>query len=218
MDIENTEVSGFRAALRGMRNPLNSWGKSDTLFLCGSPFPPDGPIQTHDNPVIGPSDLKLAQSLVKAGNEHAKFTRTIWVWVDLTLPRYILTELDTYRVATTRLSCSTRPSSLKKSIFSLDMFQTDGLTAEDLSVLGIVVNHLNKLNEEYEVTKNKDCLRRIKKLLPEAYLQKGTFNFNYQTLRNIFWQRKNHWLDEWEVICDWIRSLPYSKELIIGEE
>lgn len=220
MKIEKTEVYGFLAAIRGARNAMESWDQSDThphggfhnsSYRDGEPMPEDLMVEDY---IIGDKDLKLLSDLVRRGDEHAKFARIIWVNVDLTLPRYILTELDTYKIATTRLSCSTRPATLKKNVFELSMFQTDGLEAEDLEILEIVINHLDKLNNGYNQTKDKSYLRRLKKLLPEAYLQKATFDFNYQTLRHIYLQRKGHWLEEWSEICQWIESLPYAAQLI----
>lgn len=218
MKIENTEVYGFRAAVDGSRNAMNSWDKEDSIFWYDTLGPGGSHIFATETPKLGTEDLKLLSSLVRAGPEHAKFNRVIQVWVDMELPRYIHQEMDTYKISTTKLSCSTRPPSLKKTVFTLDMFETNGLTDKDMVFLGGVINYLNSLINDYWTSNDKSILRRLKKLLPEAYIQRATFNFNYQTLGNMYHQRKNHWLDEWTIICSWIKTLPYAKELITGEE
>jgi len=208
--LENTMVAGFLMALRGMRNPASSWNKTDSTMRGGkySPWAPE--IYTPEYPFIGPEDMKLCQKLVKAGPEHAKFLRQIQVWVDITIPRYIWQELDTYKIGTVRNSCSTRPSELKKKAFTTGDF-IDGDIGET------VLEDLNNLANEYRDKKDKELLRKLKKHLPEGYLQKATYSLNYQNVFNIRHQRKSHWLSDWQIIIHWIDRLPYVKAFL-GEE
>jgi len=222
MKIENTEVYGFRRALYGMRRPMSSHHLSDSSFWsesCWHQYETD-PL-THsvapELPQIGPNDLALMKQLTKAGSAHSKFLRLIEVWTEITIPRYIWQELDTYKVATVRMSSSTRPSELKKVAFTIEMFQDEDIDKE-------VLDRLNYLAEAYrhqetvllngKEVKGKEILRQIKKRLPEGYLQGATYKFNYQSVLNVYFQRKNHWLSEWKIICEWIQSLPYIKKLI----
>lgn len=191
MKIENTEVTGWRAALRGMRNPMNSWHKADSIFTIT-------PIN------IGPNDLQLSCDLVKAGGEHRKFLRMIHVSFDLTFPIYGWSEFDTYKIAVTRNSCST-----------MHKLGTRDLTLEDFEeqdVMPVVLAELNTLGAEYRATKNFDLVRKMKSRLPAAFLQKATIDANYEVLMNMFFQRKAHRLPIWsgpEGVCAWIRTLPY---------
>jgi len=202
MEIEKTEIYGFMAALQGMRNPMNSWDKSDSKLYTNTYNVEK--ISYPEAYCIGPEDLKLANSLIISGPEHAKFLRQIQIWTNITIPRYIWQELDTYKISTVRNSCSTRPNTLKKQIFTQDCFEQP--------IPECFLNHLNNLIEQ---TKNKslkernDILRTIKNCLPEGFLQKATYSLNYQTALNMYHQRKNHWLQEWHIICSWIKSLPY---------
>jgi len=227
MKIENTEVYGFRRALRGMRHPMSSYDKSDTVFFEGqsneatldyNKMSKEKNITVAERPLIGPEDLSLMKKLTKAGPEHAKFLRQIEIWTDITIPRYIWQELDTYKVGTVRMSCSTRPSELKKKkTYTQEMFEDNIVSSNTL----IELNYLARSHQQKEVAiyqakeyEGTDILRLIKKLLPEGYLQMATYSMNYQTAINMFFQRKNHWLNEWKTICNWIQDLPYMKELI----
>ena len=196
MKIEHTEVFGWKGAIRGMRAPMNSWYKSDSKYYTDGRFK------------IGESDNDLASKLIKAGPEHCKFLRAIHVQVFFTLPRYIWTELDTYKVATTRLSCSTMHKLGTKDLVNSD-FQDGIVLIEHLSWL----NHLIKCY--IENNKSTVFLREIKMMLPEGFLQSAEYDCNYQTLMLIYHQRKNHRMPEWSGengICEWIESLPMMKE------
>lgn len=227
MRVDRIDVYGFEPALRGMRNPMNSWDKSDSL--CG--FNPreiktyyfnDVPISTPEYYVIGEKDMVLAKKLIKGGTEHRKFLRQIQVWIDIDIPRYLWTELDTYKVATVRNSCSTMHK-LGKRLLTTDDFQ-DGV------VHPAILNELNNAGVAYRrkleyiayndrVLKGYDIVKYMKQLLPEGFLQKATYSFNYETAMSIYYQRKAHRLDEWkeihpESITSMILSLPYMKEFI----
>lgn len=208
MDIKNTDVWGFEHAFRGMRNPLNSWSKSDSIFDNG-------------NLKIGKNDLALAQNLIKSGNEHAKFMRMIHVSADIDMPRYWWSEEDTYHF-NTKNSCSTMHKLLNNNNpITKEMFVT---CEEDEDIMDFVVRRLETLRQDYKATTNYDeqtqLLVRAKRLLPEGFLQMRTLDINYAELRNEYFQRRNHRLkEEWsDTFCAWIESLPYAKELITLEK
>lgn len=213
MGFKNTEVFNFSGAFRGMRNPMNSWELSDSYY--------DNYNYTHDDRCfkIGEKDLKLAQKLIKAGGEHRKFLRMIHVCTDVTLPRYLWSELDTYHFGT-KNSCSTMHKLLNtKEPITSDLFL---FCEEDLPLLSIMIAELEKLRFQYHndklVQEEKDkLLLRAKRLLPEGYLQMRTWDTNYEEIRNIYYQRKNHRLkEEWQdCFCKWVESLPHAKELIL---
>jgi hypothetical protein len=194
MEIDHVKIYGFSSAIKGMRNAHNSWDKMDSW---------DNFIKYGDRGKLGPKDLKLASSLVKMGDEHAKFARQIMIWFDITLPLYMWTEFDTYRLGVVRNSCSTMHSLMKKPLTKKDF--------EDEEVLDSTLKYLNKLRED------KNNLVKMKSHLPSSYLLKSTICTNYQVLRRIYFQRKNHKLPQWKVICKWIETLPHAKELIIVE-
>ena len=215
--FENTEVYGWEAAIRGMRNPMNSWDKSDSSFE---------PL-FHEIYNIGPNDLELMKSLIKSGSDHSKFMRMITVTVDITAPLYWWKEFDTYKVGTVRNSCSTMHKIHAKE-FTLDDFSHEHLVDDFISdrqlsdnakylcdargVLTIIMAHLNSLRENYLATKDKEYWYSMIQLLPSSYNQRATVQVNYQVLRNMYHGRKNHKLDEWrEGFCKWIESLPYSE-------
>lgn len=207
MKIENTSVWGFEHAMRGMRNPMNSWIKSDTAE-DGDKFA-----------FVGDNDLALAESLVQSGPEHRKYLRMIHVAADFTLTRYIWSEFDTYHF-NTKNSCSTMHRLLNNSKpISTEQFVYDEETAH---LVENIVNFLEQLRQEYKSVKlqtEKDKLVAMaKRVLPEGFLQMRTVDTNYEELRNIYRQRKNHRLhEEWYgVICKWIESLPYANELLIS--
>lgn len=209
--IENTETYGWEAAIRGMRNPLNSWAKSDTQFFPGAV------------PVIGQNDLKLMKQLGAAGNDHGKFLRMIGVSVDVTGPMYWWAEADTYKVGTVRNSCSKMHKIHSKPIelsdFSMDDFSVD-LFGNELHLSYFffqnVVADCEMLRLKYIETGDKKYWRGLIQLLPASYNQRSTLALNYAVLKNIYHARRNHKLDEWHTFCEWIESLPYS-ELITGE-
>ena len=203
--FENTEVSGWAAAVRGMRNPLNSWEKSDIIIddigLCE----------------LGENNLKLMQQLIKAGSDHSKFMRMINVTVDIIAPLYWWKEFDTYKVGTVRNSCSTMHTIHKKP-FELDDFSTDHLTNRAKHVLETVIHYLNVYRNLHIEEKSKEWWWQLIQLLPSSYNQRATVQLNYAVLRNIYKSdRRHHKLDEWRVgFMEWIESLPYS-ELITME-
>lgn len=210
--LENVEVLGWKAAIRGMRNPMNSWDKSDTIF-CG-----------EFSPKIGENDLKLMKSLSKAGSDHGKFLRYIVVSFDVEAPLYWWKEMETYRVGVAENpsdiefnSCSTMHKIHAKE-FTLDDFSHEHMTNGTLDVLDCIIDQLNFCRKWYLVDNHKDWWWQMIQLLPTSYNQKRTIQLNYQVLKNIYFARKNHKLDEWHVFCDWIRDLPYAKQIITLEE
>ena len=204
MKITNTEVYGFQASLRGMRNPMNSWHLQDSVpYYCM-------PDILWDATLIGERDLDLAKRLIKAGNEHCKFLRQIQVWADFDMPLYWWSEFDTYKF-NTKNSCSTMHKlfNAKKEI-TLDDFV---YSKEDINALNFIISELNSLRQNYLETKDFNYVIRGKRLLPTSFKQKRTVNTNYAELINIYNQRKNHRLkEEWQdVFCKWCEELPYFK-------
>ena len=207
MKITNTEVYGFEASLRGMRNPMNSWHLQDSVpYYCM-------PDILWDATLIGERDLDLAKRLIKAGNEHCKFLRQIQVWADFEMPLYWWSEFDTYKF-NTKNSCSTMHKlfNAKKEI-ELDDFV---YSKEDINTLNFIIKELNSLRKRYLETKDFNYVIRGKRLLPTSFKQKRTVNTNYAELINIYNQRKNHRLkEEWQdVFCKWCEELPYFKEFL----
>ena len=199
--IEKTEVLGWEAAIRGMRNPMNSWSMSDTELL-------------QDVLRIGEKDLDLMHRLRNAGTDHRKYMRMITVYVDLTAPLYWWKECDTYKVGTVANSCSTMHKIHAKE-FTLDDFSHEHLNERSIACLENTIQLLN-LNREYFLKdKSKSDWWQMIQLLPTSYNQKRTVMLNYEVLSNMYKSRKNHKLDEWHEVCHWIESLPYS-ELITG--
>lgn len=207
--IENVEIVGWEAALRGMRNPMNSWAKGDTNW---QKYHSSGDIGR----CIGENDLKLMKSLAKAGTDHRKFMRMITVYADVTSSLYFFKEFDTYKVGTVANSCSTMHTIHQKP-FTLDDFSCEHLMSGSKLQLRMTIDVLNDARKEFINTKDKAFWWQMIQLLPSSYNQKRTVMLNYEVLANMYKSRKNHKLDEWRVFCDWIKSLPYS-ELITGEE
>jgi hypothetical protein len=190
MIIENTEVTGWKAAIRGMRNPMNSWAKSDSLF--------------EPELILGPNDLDLTFSLIKGGAEHRKLLRMIHVSFDLTFPIYGWSEFDTYKIGVTRNSCSTMHK-LGSRDLTVDDF-------EEKEVLPEVLTLLNTLGAVYRRDKDFALVRKMKMHLPASFLQKATIDMNYEVAMNMYYQRKTHRLPIWSGpngVDSWIRSLPY---------
>ena len=213
LKLENHEVVGWEHAIRGMRNPKNSWDRIDSDF--------DWP-EYPDIFKIGPNDHKLMMSLAKGGPVHAKYRRMITVYVDITAPLYWWKEFDTYKVGTVANSCSTMHKIHAKKFelgdFSCEhLHSTLGNSYEAMDCLVDIVNCLNKYRSIYLETGEKVWWWQMIQLLPTSYNQKRTVMLNYEVLHNIYISRKNHKLDEWHAFCDWIKGLPYS-ELIIGDE
>lgn len=223
MKFENTEVWGFEHSLRGMRNPKNSWNRSDSYQ---SDFTNDG----KNGFVIGENDMKLAQTLIKAGNEHRKFMRQIFVFVDITAPLYWWKEFDTYKVGTVANSTSTMHK-LATTPIMLDCFEIDDYdrnlsltdnTKDDDGLDNIstfeedIIYVLENIRQKYLETKDKRYWKELVRWLPESWLQKRTITMNYENVRNMYFQRRNHKLTEWsESFIKWVESLPYAEELIM---
>lgn len=214
--IEHTEVFGWSAAIRGMRNAMNSWDKSDSYWthIEDSETLETAPFAFF----LGENDLKLAKSLSKGGDDHGKFLRMINVQLDITAPLYWWKEADTYRVGKEQNSCSTMHKIHAKEFvredFSVEHVPHTGLYGECVEV---VVNALNTARKAYLLTKDKTFWWQMIQLLPSSYNQKRTVQLNYQVLKNMYFARRHHKLDEWRKFCDWCESLPYFKELCIQE-
>ena len=236
LKIENTEIVGWEAAIRGMRNPMNSWDKSDSRFSllddCGDCTHCNLRFDECNEQQIGHDDLDLMTRLRNAGTDHRKFMRMITVYLDITAPLYWWKEFDTYKVGTVANSCSTMHKIHSKE-FTLEDFSCEHLYAEDeidgmyysttaeeeftsTDVLKVVIESLNNYRKMYLATKDKKDWWQMIQLLPSSYNQRRTVMLNYEVLANIYKSRRNHKLDEWHTFCDWIESLPYS-ELIIGK-
>ena len=203
--LERTSVMNLENAMRGARNPMNSWDRMDSFY------------DEDGNYVLGPNDLGLAKRLRRAGSDHRKYIRQVFVSVDITAPMYWWKEYDTYKVATVANSTSTMHKIHSKP-FELDDFSHDHLTPESEVYMQTIVDQLEKIRLKYVETKDKAYWYDMIQLLPSSYNQMRTCTLNYETLINIYFSRKNHKLDEWHTFCDWIKTLPYAKELILAEE
>lgn len=238
--FEDTQVTGWDAAIRGMRNPMNSWDKSDTRMEC----PDEGTCRWCGDAIIGENDLKLMKQLIKAGSDRSKFMRMINVTVDITAPLYWWKEFDTYKVGTVRNSCSTMHT-IHKREFTIDDFSHEHLFSRhacDLPIeplsknpcfaaidvdghqcwytplyfIDMLCTMLNRFRELYNKEDNPDCKKQywyqMIQLLPSSYNQRATIQMNYAVLRNMYHSRKNHKLDEWSIgFVEWVNSLPYSE-------
>lgn len=199
--IENTEVVGFEQAIRGMRNPMNSWALSDSEF--------------NDGVEIGDKDYELMMKLAAGGSVHAKYRRMITVYVDITAPLYWFKEFETYKVGTVSNSCSTMHKIHTKE-FNLDDFSHDHLFGSSVDFLMYIIKELNYFRDMFNSTKSKEYWWQMIQLLPSSYNQKRTVMLNYEVLTNIYKSRWNHKLDEWREFCCWIEELPYS-QIITGK-
>ena len=222
MKFEKTEVWGFEHAIRGMRNPLESWNKSDSHYDTEEVMVDEEVVLERGKYIIGSNDLQLAQTLIRAGSEHRKFLRQIFVAVDITAPLYFFKELDTYKVGTVANSTSTMHK-LASTPITIDCFEMGDFTPLidnfkiDLS-WRTVVSYLEQLRQKYNETKDKRYWKELIRLLPESWLQKRTVTMNYENILNMYQQRKNHKLTEWsKSFCDWVKTLPYAEELICLE-
>ena len=238
--IENTAVMNMDNAIRGMRNPMNSWDKSDSELVqchnqdkCGS-CPGDAEplicemMKKSGFVIVGENDLALMHKLATAGSDHRKFLRQIMVSVDITAPLYWWKEFDTYKVGTVANSCSTMHTIHKKE-FELDDFSHENLKMASRALLEEVIDELNLWRDRFinydkycknvrdfkELNEKKECWWQMIQLLPSSYNQKRTVTLNYEVLLNQYHARKNHKLSEWHTYCDWIESLPYFKEICI---
>ena len=219
MKFENTEVWGFEHAIRGMRNPLESWNKSDSHYDIEEVMVDEEVVLERGKYIIGSNDLQLAQTLIRAGSEHRKFLRQIFVAVDITAPLYFFKELDTYKVGTVANSTSTMHK-LASTPITIGCFEMGDFTPLidnfkiDLS-WQTIMTYLEQLRQRYNETKDKRYWKELIRLLPESWLQKRTITMNYENILNMYRQRKNHKLTEWsKSFCDWVKTLPYAEELI----
>lgn len=192
----------FENAIRGARNPMNSWGRMDSFYNENGEF------------VMGEADLDLAMRLCRAGSDHRKFLRQIFVSVDITAPLYWWKEFDTYKVGTVANSTSTMHK-IHSQPFDIDQFSCDRMTPETLEFMQGIVERLEQIRGEYLKEKDKRHWYDLIQLLPSSYNQMRTCTLNYEILINIYRARKEHKLDEWHVLCDWIKSLPYADKLIV---
>lgn len=237
--IENVDVSGWEAAIRGMRNPMNSWEKSDSYYGCGSgednTYPTCGDICIDKcEYIIGDNDLSLMKRLAKAGTDHRKFLRMITVYVDITAPLYWWKEFDTYKVGTVANSCSTMHKIAAKE-FTLDDFSCEHLVTRSIEHLKNTIGLLNYYRSLYILKNDKQVNRstvmsdesytkykkytwwQLIQLLPSSYNQRRTVMLNYEVLANIYKSRKNHKLDEWRDFCSWVETLPYFNEICLED-
>lgn len=211
--LERTSVMNFENAMRGARNPLNSWAKSDSYY------------DENDNYILGENDLGLAKRLAKAGSDHRKYLRQIFVSVDITAPLYWWKEYDTYKVGTVANSCSTmhkiQSKPIEMSDFSFDL-DTGNLELHESGwstheVFKGIVDDCELMRKKFIETNDKRYWRALIQTIPESYNQMRTCTLNYENLINIYFARKNHKLSEWHTFCDWIEQLPYFKEIVLGE-
>ena len=205
--LENTSVMNFENAIRGARNPMNSWDKLDSSFDANGNF------------VFGPNDLSLGRKLCKAGSDHRKFVRQIFISVDISAPIYWWKEFDTYKVGTVANSTSTMHKIHSKP-FELSDFSTDKMVGSAKDCMNEILVVLEKLRQDFisDKASNKDAWYSIIQLLPESYNQKRTVTLNYENAISMYYSRRNHKLSEWHVFCDWILDLPYFKELFSLDE
>ncbi len=200
--LERTQVMNFENALRGARNPMNSWGRTDSSY------------DEAGNYVLGPNDLDLAARLAKAGSDHRKYLRMVFVSVDITAPLYWWKEFDTYKVGTVANSCSTMHK-IHAAPFTRDDFSHDRMDAGALAVLDTVIAYLEAERQKFLADKSdKQAWHNMIQTLPSSYNQMRTVTLNYEVLTNMYYARRNHKLAEWHTLCAWIESLPYAKELI----
>jgi hypothetical protein len=216
IQIENVEVFGWETAIRGMRNPLNSWSKSDSGFMLMN----ENDVELGEYPdyefAIGENDLKLMKNLSKAGNDHAKYLRMINVTCDITSSLYWWKQFDQYKVGVTTNSTSTMHKIHAKE-FTLDDFSHEHLSDFNRNVVldGVIIKQLNKVRECYLETKDKKYWWQMIQLLPSSYNQRRTVQLNYQVLKNMYLSRKHHKLDCWVEFCKWCETLPYFSEICL---
>lgn len=205
LKLERTSVMNLENAMRGARNPMNSWAKSDSAY------------DEAGNYILGENDLALAKKLCRAGSDHRKFVRQIFVSADITAPLYWWKEFDTYKVATVANSTSTMHKIHAKP-FELADFSVDKLSDGALAAFRTYMDYMEATRRRFVETKDKRDWYDLIQLLPSSYNQLRTVTMNYETLINIYYARRAHKLDEWHVFCDWIRTLPYADDLICCRE
>ena len=205
LKVERISVMNFENAIRGARNPLNSWARMDSSY------------DENGNFVFGPNDLSLAEKLAKAGSDHRKFLRQIFVSMDITAPLYWWKEFDTYKVGTVANSTSTMHKIQAKE-FERDDFSVDRLAPDALAVMDSLIAYLEGERAKYNETKEKSHWHNMIQLLPSSYNQMRTVSLNYEVLINVYYARKTHKLAEWHTLCEVIEGLPYAKELILVKD
>jgi hypothetical protein len=205
LEISKTSVMNIDNAIRGARNPMNSWARSDSYYDENGEF--------H----LGEADVTFGAKLCRAGSDHRKFIRQIFVSVDILAPLYWWKEFDTYKVGTVANSCSTMHK-IQTLPFTRDMFSHDHLTEEGLAALDALIAFLETERVRYNETKDKAAWHNIIQLLPSSFNQLRTVTLNYEVLINIYYARRHHKLDEWHTLCRAIESLPYAKELILVKD
>lgn len=210
--IENTDVCGIEHALRGARNPMNSWDKSDSYWTHIEDIE-----ATNFEYFLGENDTKLLSSLANAGTDHGKFLRMIVVYCDITAPLYWYKEMDTYRAGVEKNSCSTMHK-IHAQEFQMADFSHEHLNLVGVNMLKVLVDQLEANRRLFLDTKDKKFWWQLIQLLPSSYNQRRTYMFSYAALRAIYHARKNHKLDEWREFCRWVESLPYAAELITNQE
>lgn len=224
--LDHTVTYGWEAAIRGMRNPLNSWDKRDSHYCweptlrncgCSNCELKSDDVCHAEKYWVGSNDLELMKKLAASGTDHGKFLRMITVTVDVTAPLYWWKEFDTYKVGTVANSCSTMHKIQAKE-FTLEDFSTEHLFEESLVAFRNVIHELNRHRQNFLFLKDKKYWWQLIQLLPTSYNQKRTVQLNYAVLKNIYHSRKNHKLDEWHTFCDWIERLPYSELITGGKE
>jgi hypothetical protein len=216
IEVNNVNVFNFDGAFHGLRNPMNSWDKNDTRTIIG--YLDENPMFDPNcgEPIVGPNDMKLAQRMIGGGPEEAKFLRQIFVTMDIDAPFFWWKEMDTYKVGTVANSCSTMHK-ITSAPITMDNFSF-GPYIEFYPMYEKIIEYCEDLRQKYLETKDKRYWRALIEILPEAWNQKRTWTANYQVLRNIYFQRRYHKLEEWHQFCDVIEKLPYGKELICYEK
>ena len=205
LKVERISVMNFENAIRGARNPLNSWARMDSAY------------DERGNYILGPNDLSLASKLAKAGSDHRKFLRQVMVSMDITAPLYWWKEFDTYKVGTVANSTSTMHKIQAKE-FERDDFSIDRLSPDALAVMDSLIEYLEGQRVKFNETKEKEYWHNMIQLLPSSYNQMRTVSMNYEVLINIYYARRTHKLAEWHTLCEVIEGLPYAKELILVKE
>ena len=210
--VDTPEVWGFEHAIRGMRNPLNSWSRSDSYEECADAFENCGDCRIGEF-VVGKDDLALMKQLCNAGNEHRKFMRQIFVSMDIIAPLYWWKEFDTYKIGTVSNSCSTMHTLHKRDI-DMDDFSFENLGAAQEHIMKCLIEEMNVLRREYVDTGDKRYWRMMIQMLPNSYNQRRTITMNYENVLTMINQRKNHRLSEWRDFCKVLSGLPYVEDLI----
>ena len=205
LKVERISVMNFENAIRGARNPLNSWARMDSYY------------DEKGNFVLGENDLSLAKKLAKAGSDHRKYLRQVMVSMDITAPLYWWKEFDTYKVGTVANSTSTMHKIQAKE-FSREDFSCDRMSEDCLAVLDSVIKYLESERVRFNDTKDKSAWHNMIQLLPSSFNQMRTVTMNYEVLINVYYARRHHKLAEWHTLCDAIKSLPYAEDLILVKE